>query len=280
MALKKIVTYIDEDRNTSLHYLAAAGDLEKIKAELENSEIDPGNYLGWTPLMMAARYGHIDVIKYLLEIHADATRINSFGCNILLTAVASGNVDVISVILQHLLLGGISKQSMQNIFSPISLAILFDNIDIVKYLIEKGFCVNISTPVTELTPITFANTMRNAEIIRLLQSKGAKGENKLEGTQTPLSHHYSNAPRPLIFVNPNRPTLFCVSPMSTTCSDLSAAQFAPTLSPISPLFFHNFFFPQNFPQYSNSDPYEANVDVENSRVVHNPYLSPSYYPSH
>uniref|UniRef100_A0A1Y1LPJ5 Uncharacterized protein n=1 Tax=Photinus pyralis TaxID=7054 RepID=A0A1Y1LPJ5_PHOPY len=275
MASKTIVTYIDEDRNTSLHYLAIRGELEKIEEELKsNNEIDPGNYLGWTPLMMATRYGNIDAIKYLLSKHADATRVNNFGCNILLAAVASGSLEVIAIILQHLLLGGISKQSMQHIFSPISLAILFDKIDVVKYLIEKGFCVNIATPITELTPMTFAATMRNAEIIHFLRSKGANEENKLETTPGP-HHHYSVTPQPLFFVNSPQAQLVCLSPMLNHCPER-----LPNFNSNSPFTYPQYFFPQSFSHYSNSSnvplPCEPSVNVERPIIFHNnkPLRSP------
>lgn len=70
----------DDDRNTDLHYAAANGNLDKVINELSlGQKIDAENYLGWTPLMMAVRRGHWNVVQYLLEHRADATRKNFFG---------------------------------------------------------------------------------------------------------------------------------------------------------------------------------------------------------
>lgn len=70
----------DDDRNTDLHYAAANGNVNAVFDELSvGQNIDAGNYLGWTPLMMAVRKGHCEVAKVLLNHRADATRKNHFG---------------------------------------------------------------------------------------------------------------------------------------------------------------------------------------------------------
>ncbi|KAF5306367.1 hypothetical protein FQR65_LT07391 [Abscondita terminalis] len=266
MTSTKILNYVDEDKNTNLHYAAARGDLESVTKEIENNhEIDPVNYLGWTPLMMATRYGHIDVIKYLLEKHADSTRMNLFGFNILLMAVACGKLDIICIILQHLLCGGISKQSMQNVFSPISLAILFNNVNLVQHLIEKNFCVNVPAPVTELTPMMFANAIGNPDIINMLRSKGAKELENANNPQTPKQpNNVVNVPHPLILINSNhltpQPAYICVPPSGplSRCSDLSTPYYTPNVSPMPPgVAYHQVFFPQNFSPSQYFTPYAA-----------------------
>lgn len=77
----KTTVFIDEDKNTQLHYVAAQGNMEEVKKEIEENghEVDPVNYLGWTPLIMATRYGHKAVVEYLVEKRADSTRKNRFG---------------------------------------------------------------------------------------------------------------------------------------------------------------------------------------------------------
>ncbi|KAK4880068.1 hypothetical protein RN001_008215 [Aquatica leii] len=283
MTCNKIINYVDEDKNTNLHYASARGDLDLVKKEIEcNHEIDSVNYLGWTPLMMATRYGHTDVIKYLLERHADSTRMNSFGFNILLMAVACGKLDVIYIILQHLLCGGISKQSMQSVFSPISLAILFNNVNLVQYLIDKNFCVNSAAPITELTPMMFASAMSNTDIINMLRAKGAKEvENNYHPQEPPKPiHNFINVPHPLILVNSNhlspQPTIICMQPNGpiTRCSDLGSPPFTPNISPITPgVAHHQVFFPPNFSPNQYMNPYNV-FPVYNSNDFLNVRMMP------
>lgn len=71
---------IDDDRNRRIHVAAAHGDKDSVMKEIEKgAKVDVENYLGWTPLMMAVRNGHSEVVTFLLEHKADATKKNKFG---------------------------------------------------------------------------------------------------------------------------------------------------------------------------------------------------------
>ena len=71
---------IDDDKNTKLHYAAALGNLEEIdKIIASKQKLDPENYLGWTPLMMAIRNANALAVDTLLIKGADATKKNKFG---------------------------------------------------------------------------------------------------------------------------------------------------------------------------------------------------------
>lgn len=71
---------IDDDRNRAIHVAAATGNTEGVVKELlRGAKVDAENYLGWTPLMMAARNGHMNTAGVLLQYKADVTRKNKFG---------------------------------------------------------------------------------------------------------------------------------------------------------------------------------------------------------
>jgi ankyrin repeat protein len=58
---------------TALHYAAASGDLDIMKLLLErHADIDAASPTGTTPLMLAAREGQEDAVKLLLDEGADA----------------------------------------------------------------------------------------------------------------------------------------------------------------------------------------------------------------
>lgn len=65
---------------TALHYAASAGNLEIVRILLEKSAyIDAEAPNQTTPLMMAARGGHTDTMKLLVEEGADVALHNSLG---------------------------------------------------------------------------------------------------------------------------------------------------------------------------------------------------------
>ncbi|MGI4936901.1 MAG: ankyrin repeat domain-containing protein, partial [Janthinobacterium lividum] len=65
---------------TELHYAASVGRNDIVQVLLDNAAyIDAGSANGITPMMMAARDGHILTIKLLLDEGADATLRNSAG---------------------------------------------------------------------------------------------------------------------------------------------------------------------------------------------------------
>ena len=75
---------------TALHYAASVGSDEIVKMLLEASAyIDAESTNGTTPLMMAARGGHVSTVKLLLDEGADPTLKNYIGLNALDFARAS-----------------------------------------------------------------------------------------------------------------------------------------------------------------------------------------------
>lgn len=58
----------DHDNNTALH-IAAANDHEIVVAHLLSCQADceATNNMGWTPLMQAARHGHMAVVLLLVQ---------------------------------------------------------------------------------------------------------------------------------------------------------------------------------------------------------------------
>lgn len=76
----RVLSTIDDDRNSALHMAAANGKIQDILNEVACGEnINMENYLGWTPLMMACRRGKKEAVEVLLGFNADATRKNQFG---------------------------------------------------------------------------------------------------------------------------------------------------------------------------------------------------------
>ncbi|CAH1183181.1 unnamed protein product [Phaedon cochleariae] len=163
---------IDEDENTQMHYSAALGKTEDFDSSM-TGKLNVENYLGWTPLMMACRNGHVSTVKVLLDLSADATKKNKFGTSTFLISISSGKLEIVTMILNNLLTGGISRRCLQNTLSPLSLAILFRHQDVLEYLVGQKFDINAATPVTGITPLMFASAMEDCPAYTLLIKKKA-----------------------------------------------------------------------------------------------------------
>ena len=81
----------------SLHAAAAAGDAARVESLLEaGADAGAGNDRGWTPMYVAAHYGHVHIIKILAGSPiADVNAPNSRGWTPLHVAVVCGHDDVV-----------------------------------------------------------------------------------------------------------------------------------------------------------------------------------------
>lgn len=80
---------------TALHYAAAAGADDIVRLLLDHSAaIDAASPNKTTPIMMAARGGHIMTVKLLLDAGADATLKNALGMTAIDFAKAHGYTDI------------------------------------------------------------------------------------------------------------------------------------------------------------------------------------------
>ncbi|XP_050309806.1 uncharacterized protein LOC126745830 [Anthonomus grandis grandis] len=161
---------IDNDRNTQLHYLAAKNDVTGITNYLNNESpvVDPENYFGWTPLMMACRKGHFEAMKVLLRFKANATKQNKYGMYVFQLAVASGNLALIEHLLEHLLTGGVSRRVLEHTFPITAIPIIFNNQKVLEFLVEKYFDINATTLHTGITPFMFAHALEHDTFITIL----------------------------------------------------------------------------------------------------------------
>ncbi len=87
---------VNKDGWTPLHYAAASGDNEIVQMLMDkDANLDALSPNRTTPMMMAARGGHILAVKLLLDAGADATLKNDAGMTAIDFARQSGNKDIV-----------------------------------------------------------------------------------------------------------------------------------------------------------------------------------------
>ncbi|XP_016315437.1 ankyrin repeat and SAM domain-containing protein 6 isoform X2 [Sinocyclocheilus anshuiensis] len=84
----------DEEGNTALMFASAGVLLRKGAA------VDRRNHYGWTPLMQAARSGHLNVAHILLENGAEINGRNRMGASVLSMAARGGHAHVVKLLLE------------------------------------------------------------------------------------------------------------------------------------------------------------------------------------
>jgi len=154
-------TATSKEKEQELFLALRQGNLEAIKKELQQGDVKLNRLLGgYTPLSIAARNGHIPVVKYLVdEAHADVATINLDNQNALSGAAFFGKLDVVKYLTEHKCT---NFKPHKDGTVALSLAHSKQHHMVVDYLVSKG-----ATPLPKkLSDITtlFYDEKANAEI--------------------------------------------------------------------------------------------------------------------
>ena len=97
------VDYKDDSGNTALHRASANGHVSIVEVLAASGAKYLPNASGNMPLHWAVQQGHLLAAKALLKLFAevDVLAQNSFGRSVSTEAFASGNADMVELILQH-----------------------------------------------------------------------------------------------------------------------------------------------------------------------------------
>ena len=125
---------------TPLHYACVEGHqhlVEWLSSQVSGA-VDAEDKDGWTPLMLASRWGFPDIVQYLLGRGADANHLSRdvSAVGALHTSSRWGHEDVVRKLLE----GGAqsSLRSTYNGMTPLHFAAMMDRTDVLKVLAAGG----------------------------------------------------------------------------------------------------------------------------------------------
>jgi uncharacterized protein len=155
----------------SIFEACAAGELERVERTLDPSTINAYSQDGWTPLHLAAFFGHPKITELLLAQNADvAARSRNATGNTPLHAALAGNHKFVA----GLLIGrgaDVNAADAQG-WRPLHLAAANNNLDAIKALIAQGADVTAGNGEGR-TPLSLATEKNHREVAALLRKYGA-----------------------------------------------------------------------------------------------------------
>ena len=190
------------DGSTALHWAVRRDDVATADALIKaGADVKAANRYGVTPMALAATNANPAMIRRLLDAGADANSATPSGETALMTVARTGKVDAVTLLLDR----GANVNAKDIVHGQTALmwAVLENHPDMVKLLLSHGADINAHTNVTipkgeytparaggasgtgiirqralptadgGMTPLLFAIRDGNAEMTRLLLSRGA-----------------------------------------------------------------------------------------------------------
>ena len=139
-----------------------APKVAELLAGWPKTQVDVRNDHDETPLMLAALRGQIELVKKLVERHAD---INKTGWTPLHYAATGGHVPVIEYLLDHS--ADIDAES-PNGTTPLMMAAMYGSPEAVKHLIQAGADLNMKNGAN-MNALDFAQRGNRPNNIELMQ---------------------------------------------------------------------------------------------------------------
>jgi ankyrin repeat protein len=171
---KEIVNLlVSRGARLSIFEACAAGELERVERLLIESASSVNEYSadGWTPLHLAAFFGHAKIAELLLAHDADVlARSRGANGNTPLHAALAGNHKFVAALLiGH---GADVNATDAQGWRPLHLAAANNNMDAIKSLIAQGADVHAANGEAK-TPLSLATEKNYREAAALLRRHGA-----------------------------------------------------------------------------------------------------------
>uniref|UniRef100_H0XAE4 Ankyrin repeat and EF-hand domain containing 1 n=1 Tax=Otolemur garnettii TaxID=30611 RepID=H0XAE4_OTOGA len=163
--------YIDDPGKVyeNINFITKAGDLASLKKAFESGiPVDMKDNYYKTPLMTACASGNIDVVKFLLEKGANVNATDNFLWTPLHFACHAGQQDIVELLVK----AGASIDALSiNNSTPLTRAIESCRLDTVKYLLDNGAKFQLENRKAGHSAMDVAKAYADYRIIGLIKEK-------------------------------------------------------------------------------------------------------------
>ena len=163
---------------------AERGDLQSIRYSIEKEHNSANIFIdnNRSPLYIAAKCGHLQIVKYLISKGAKYDVRTSQNAIPLHVAAQEGHLPVVEFLVN---VGSDIESTMDGMFTPLYIASLKGHEKVVDYLLKKGANTEAKNS-SGVTPLSIASQSGFLDIVKLLVQKGANINSKDNNGNTPL----------------------------------------------------------------------------------------------
>jgi len=137
----------DHDNYTPLHHACIYGHVNIVRTLLnKKADVNAQSNEGYTPLHAAALHGNPDVITTLLDHGANVNFADSFGYTALTFAVREEKLEAVRVLVKQ---GASLSALTTDGFDPLLIAACRNNLDIIKLLIDMGCSIHTTNQLSQ-----------------------------------------------------------------------------------------------------------------------------------
>lgn len=158
----------------SIFEAAATGQRQRIRSLLEQDTSLANAYSsdGFTPLGLAAYFGHKEAAEILLKAGAEvnASSQNEMKVAPIHAAASTGQIEIARLLVAH---GANVNARQQKGFTPLHAVAMNGQMDLARLLISSGANVNAATEEGK-TPLAYALQSSHKELADLLRENGAR----------------------------------------------------------------------------------------------------------
>jgi ankyrin repeat protein len=181
--------FMDFEPTRVLHVAARQGHADIVKLLLDaGADVNPPDRLAATPLHLATQYGHEKVVKLLVSAGANVEARRNGDMTPLHLGSSHGRFSTVKLLLE----GGAKVHARAaNGWTPLHFAASNGHVNVARLLLSQGAALEAATDDGS-TPLHFAVSAGHADVAELLLSRGADVDAAAKDGRTALDRVFAD----------------------------------------------------------------------------------------